>query len=420
MKYRYTGYDNTARKVSGEIEANTESEARGRLRQQAVRATHLVALEGGKGKAGAAGGKPGDINFNFDLSFLSSPVPDLMEFTAFIRQLATMQGAGISIVQSLKVLSEQVENKGFGEVLAKVQKQIEEGGTLTDSLRKHPKVFDRIFINLIAAGEVSGSLDKVLQRLAIYYEKSASLRRKVKGAMTYPTLIVVMVVAILTIMLTFVVPTFAGMFAAGGKALPAPTQFLIDVSNFLRSNWPFLVAGLGGGAYGIYYAATNEDARKVIDPYLMKMPLFGDLLQKIGIARFARTFGTMIQSGVPILEALEITSRIAGNYAIESAIQQTRQSITQGNSIAAPLMATNVFPKMAVSMISIGEQTGALDQMLTKIAEFYEDEVDAKVSALTSILEPLMIVIVGIVVAGVLIPMYLPIFQMSDVMSGGG
>lgn len=415
MKFRYTGYDNTARKVSGEMEAGSESEARGRLRAQAVRPITLVPMGDGAKKSG--GGGLGDIQIDFTM-FMGSPVPDLMEFTAFIRQLATMQGAGISIVQALKVLSDQVENRRFGEVLAKIQKNIEEGASLTEALRKHPKVFDRIFINLISAGEVSGSLDKVLQRLAIYYEKSASLRRKVKGAMTYPIMIVVLVVVVLAVLLTFVVPTFAGMFAQGGKPLPAPTKLLMDLSAFIRGNWYFIFGAIGAAAYGIYFAFTNEESRKVIDPYLMRAPLFGDLIKKIGIARFSRTFGTMIQSGVPILEALEITGRIAGNYAIEAAIQATRQSITQGNSIAAPLMQTNVFPKMAVSMISIGEQTGALDQMLTKIAEFYEDEVDAKVSALTSILEPMMIVIVGLVVAGVLVPMYLPIFQMGDVMSG--
>ena len=412
MKFRHTSYDNTAQKVSGEIDAPSETEVRTRLRAQNLRPIMIVATESSAKNSFSSEGSL--------FSLFNSPVPDLMEFTAFIRQLATMQAAGISIVQSLKVLSDQVDNRGFGEVLQKVQKQIEEGSTLTEALRRHPKVFDRIFINLISAGEVSGSLDKVLQRLAIYYEKSASLRRKVKGAMTYPVLIVVMVIGILTIMLTFVVPTFADLFKSGGKALPASTQALMDISHYIRTQWYVIVSVLGGVGYGIFYMFTNEGARRSLDPFLMKVPLFGDLIQKIGIARFSRTFGTMIQSGVPILEALEITGRIAGNYAIEDAIQKTRQSITQGNTIAAPLMATNVFPKMAVSMISIGEQTGALDQMLNKIAEFYEDEVDAKVSALTSILEPLMIVVVGIVVAGVLIPMYLPIFQLSDALSGGG
>ncbi|MBS1984903.1 MAG: type II secretion system F family protein [Bdellovibrionales bacterium] len=411
MKFRYTGYDSTARKVSGDIDAGTEFEVRSRLRSQNIRPISIASSEA-----------PKTVNETATslLALLSSPVPDLMEFTAFIRQLATMQSAGISIVQALKVLSDQVDNRGFGEILAKVQKQIEEGSSLTESLRKYPKIFDRIFINLIAAGEVSGSLDKVLQRLAIYYEKSASLRRKVKGAMTYPIIIVFIVIAVLTVLLTFVVPTFAQMFQNGGKPLPAPTLFLMNISSFVRTKWYVLLGGAAGTGFGVYWCFTNEGARRVIDPYLMKLPIFGDLIQKIGIARFSRTFGTMIQSGVPILDALEITSRIAGNYAIESAIQATRLSITQGNSIAAPLLATNVFPKMAVSMISIGEQTGALDQMLTKIAEFYEDEVDTKVMAMTSILEPLMIVIVGIVVASVLVPMYLPIFQMADVMSGPG
>jgi len=409
MKIKYTGVARAGNQVEGEMDVANVQDARAKLRAQNIRPLKLVIKKAAAAPGAGGGGLSGMFN---------SPTPDLMEFTAFIRQLATMQGAGIPIVQSLGVLAEQVENRGFGNVLGQVKTQIEQGATLTDSLRKYPKVFDRVFLNLVAAGEISGALDKVLNRLAIYYEKSAALKRKVISALTYPTLIVVLVIGVLFVLMTFVVPTFANMFSQNGKALPGPTQVILDISDFVRAWWFLFVGGMAGGAYGIYYCFTNEEMRKVLDPILMEVPLFGDLFKKISIARFSRTLSTMIQSGVPILDALEITSTVAGNYAVETAIKKTRQSITEGNSISGPLTKAKVFPKMAVSMISIGEQTGALDAMLVKVAEFYEDEVDAKVSALTSILEPMMIVVVGLVVAAVLVPMYLPIFSMGDAMGG--
>ena len=414
MKFRYQGYNAAAKKVEGEVEANSDAEARNMLRAQRIRPIKLVSKGGAPGKAGA----PTDGSGGGLMAVFKSATPSLLQFTAFIRQLATMQAAGIPIVQALSVMAEQVENPEFGKVLSAVQKQIEEGTNLTDALKKYPKVFDRVFLNLVAAGEVSGALDKVLNRLAIFYEKAAQLRRKIVSAMTYPILIVVLVTVVVTILLTFVVPTFAAMFSASGKALPGPTQLVLDISNFVRGNWYFLAMGIGSAMFGVYTLFTNEDSRRTIDPYLMKIPIFGDLIMKISIARFARTLGTMIQSGVPIIDALEITANVAGNYAVETAIKKTRQSITEGNSISGPLAQAKVFPKMAISMIAIGEQTGSLEAMLTKVAEFYEDEVDATVTSLTSILEPMMIVIVGIVVASVLIPMYLPIFKMGDAMGG--
>lgn len=410
MKFRYSGYDRAAQKVSGELDATSEVDARMRLRNQNIRPLRLMA-EGEKSIA----------NFSFGalLSFGNSGKPDLFEFTAFIRQFATMQSAGIPIVQTIGVLADQVENRQFGKVLLQVKQHIEEGHNFADALKRHPKVFDRIFINLVAAGELSGSLEQILGRLAQYYEKSAALRRKVKSAMTYPAVIISLVVVVIAILMIFVVPIFSQMFASNGKELPVPTQIVVNISNFLRSHIILLLLGVGGAVGGIIFFFQDEKSRRQIDPWLMQLPIFGDLFKKIGIARFARTLGTMIQSGVPILEALDITARVAGNYAIEAAITSTRNSISSGNSIAAPLEAARVFPKMAISMIAIGEQTGALDQMLTKIAEFYEDEVDNKVGSLTSLLEPLMIVIVGLVVAGVLIPMYLPIFKLGDTLSGG-
>jgi type IV pilus assembly protein PilC len=415
MKYKYQGYDGAAKRVDGELEAKSETEARTMLRARKIRPIRLVGAKGAN--TAKVSGAPGGLAAS--LFGGGSGKPSLLEFTAFIRQFATMQSAGIPIVQGLNVLGEQVENRAFGKVLTQVARAIEEGTGLTDALRRHPLVFDKIFLNLVAAGEVSGALDKVLSRLAIFYEKSAALRRKIVSAATYPTLIIVLVVGVVMVLLTFVVPTFAKMFTEGGKPLPAATLVVLNASNFVRSNIIVIMGILGGGVWGVFTAFKTPEVRQVIDPYLLNIPIFGDLLRKIAIARFARTMGTMIQSGVPILDALEITSNVAGNYAVESAVRQTKQSISEGNSISTPLAKAGVFPKMAISMISIGEQTGALEAMLTKIAEFYEDEVDAKVGALSSILEPLMIVIVGCVVAGVLIPMYLPIFSMADAMGGG-
>ncbi len=397
-KYKYIGFDVRAQRIQGIIDAENLADAQTILRTKQIRALRIV---------------PKREAMSFD--FLSgSGKPDLVQFMAFIRQLSAMQGAGIPIVQALGVLADQVENKAFGKVLADVQKRIEQGTNLTDALKKHPKIFDAIFINLVSAGEMSGSLDKVLGRLAIYYEKAAALRRKIVSAMTYPALIVVLVIGLVIVLMMFVVPTFSQMFTSSGNALPGPTQMVLDISNGFRKYWYLIFGGLFGTAYGVFFLFTNPDTRKKIDPYLLELPIFGDLIRKAAIARFSRTLGTMIQAGVPILDGLEITAKIAGNYAIEQTIQKIRASITQGNSIAAPLLKTKVFPKMAVSMIAIGEQVGSLDQMLTKVAEFYEDEVDNKVGAITSLLEPLMIVVVGIVVASILIPMYLPIFKMAD------
>ena len=413
MKYKYHAVDRAAKKFWGTMDAENESQLREVLRQKNLRPLRIVA-EGGRAAASSKN------QASFSDMFGSKPgstAPDLLIFTAFIRQLATMQGAGIPMVQSVQVLAEQSEDKNFGKVLEQVSQAILTGVSLTDALRRYPKVFDKIFINLISAGEVSGSLDKVLNRLAIYYEKAAALRRKIVSASTYPALILVFVTLVVIGLMMFVVPTISDMFKSNGKPLPAATQVIIDISNWMKAQWYVVVGAIAGAVAGGITIWNNEEARRSLDPYLLHVPIFGDLIRKIGVARFSRTFGTMLQSGVPIVEALDITARLAGNYAIEDAIVRTRKSITEGNTIAAPLSKSNVFPKMATSMIAIGEQTGALDQMLTKIAEFYEDEVDAKVSAMTSILEPLMIFIVGGVVAGILIPMYLPIFSMADLQS---
>lgn len=423
MKFKYTGYNSTAQKVSGVVEAENANAATAALREQRIRPTQLVMEGSGGAKTKSAVKSGGGTKSEFSLGQLFglgvASKPDLVSFTAFIRQLATLQGSGIPIVQALVMLAEQTENRGFAKTLMDVQQQIQEGTSLAQALRKHERVFDRLFINLIAAGEVSGSLDKVLLRLATYYEKAAALKRKVISACTYPTVILVLVVVVLLILLGFVVPTFANMFQSNGQELPAATKFVLDLSNGVRKYWyviALVIISIVGSVIAIF---KNPEFKRQLDPYFLKLPLFGDLFKKIAVARFSRTLSTMIQSGVPIIDALDITSRVSGNSVIEEAITKIRQSISEGNSIADPLARTGVFPKMVVGMIAIGEQTGSIEHMLSKIAEFYEDEVDNKVAAMTSILEPLMIVVVGIVVAGVLIPMYLPIFKMGDVIGGG-
>lgn len=425
MKIKYEGYNNAAKKVSGELEAGDAVEARGILRAKGIRASKLVLLKGGaaprKANSATSGEKPqvnwADLSTVFDA--MSSPVPSLTEFAAFIRQMSVMQAAGIPTVQALNVLSDTVETRGFGRALANIRSKVEGGQSFTEALKNHPAIFDRIFINLVAAGEISGSLDKILERLAHYYEKTSKLRRKVVSAMTYPAFMLVLMVVIVSVMLMFVVPTFAEMFTSNGQELPGPTKMVLKLSDVIREFWWAYLGGIGLFVGGVTFLFKNEAARAVIDPILVRFPIVGPLIAKVAIARFSRTFGTLIQSGVPILEALDITARVAGNVAVERTLLNIKAEVSQGNSISAPLMKSNLFPKMATSMIAIGEQTGAIDTMLQKIADFYEDEVDAVVGSITSIIEPLMIVLVGVVVAGILIPMYLPIFKMGEVMSGG-
>lgn len=424
MKMKYQGYDLSSNKVTGVLDVASADEAKMQLRDQGIRPTKLVVIQGGMSASGQEKGvddlKPA-IDWN-DLSTVTeqfaTSVPPLVEFAAFIRQMAVMQSAGISMVQALGVLSETTETKGFGRALANTKKRVEEGQSFTESLKKYPAIFDRIFINLVAAGEISGSLDKILSRLADYYEKTTKLRRKVVGAMSYPVFMLFLMVGIVSIMLIFVVPTFAEMFSSQGADLPEATQMIMNVSNSLTNHWYLYFGGLAGFIGGVIFCVRNTKARSVLDPLLVKVPIIGPLVAKVSIARFSRTFGTLIQSGVPILEALDITARVAGNIAVESTLLSIKQEVAQGNTISTPLERSKLFPKMATSMIAIGEQTGAMDTMLEKIADFYEDEVDAVITSLTSVIEPLMIVLVGIVVAAILIPMYLPIFKMSEVMSG--
>ena len=316
-------------------------------------------------------------------------------------------------MQCLDILSSQQENKGFKAVLTQVKGDVESGSTFADALKKHPKVFDNLYVNLVAAGEVGGILDTILNRLAAYIEKAMKLKSQVKGAMVYPISIISIAAVVIVGLLVFVIPIFASMFADFGQALPMPTQIVIAMSNFLQ-RWWWLI---GGSAYGAFFGFkkyyATEGGKKVVDELVLKLPVFGDLLRKVAVAKFTRTLGTMITSGVPIMDGLEIVAKTAGNKTIETAIMKTRESISAGKTISEPLAQSGVFPSMVCQMISVGEATGALDNMLNKIADFYDDEVDSAVDAMTALMEPALMAFLGVAVGGLVIAMYLPIFKLA-------
>jgi type IV pilus assembly protein PilC len=332
----------------------------------------------------------------------------------FTRQFSTMINSGLPLVQALTILAEQTDNKSLAEVTKKVVFDVESGNTVADALSKHPRAFTNLYVNMVAAGEAGGILDTILMRLATFLEKNDALVRKVKGAMIYPTVIMSVAAIAVVTLLIFVIPVFAGMFASGGMALPLPTRIVIGASGFLKAYWWVIGAIIIGGGYmGKKYYATNN-GKLVIDRLMLRVPVLGDVLRKSAVSRFTRTLGTLISSGVSILEGLEITAKTAGNRVIQDAIMQSRSSIAGGDTIAQPLQKSKVFPPMVISMIAVGEQTGGLDEMLSKIADFYDEEVDAAVSNLLSLLEPIMIVFLGVVVGGMVVAMYLPIFDMVN------
>jgi type IV pilus assembly protein PilC len=332
----------------------------------------------------------------------------------FTRQFSTMINSGLPLVQALTILAEQTDNKALAEVTKKVVFDVESGNTVADALSKHPRAFTNLYVNMVAAGEAGGILDTILMRLATFLEKNDALVRKVKGAMIYPTVIMSVAGIAVVVLLIFVIPVFAGMFASGGMALPLPTRIVIGASGFLKAYWWIIGAIIIGAGYmGKKYYATN-DGKLVIDRFMLRVPVLGDVLRKSAVSRFTRTLGTLISSGVSILEGLEITAKTAGNRVIQDAIMQSRSSIAGGDTIAQPLQKSKVFPPMVISMIAVGEQTGGLDEMLSKIADFYDEEVDAAVSNLLSLLEPIMIVFLGVVVGGMVVAMYLPIFDMVN------
>jgi type IV pilus assembly protein PilC len=391
-----------ARARSGEVrkgvmEADNEDAVNNRLRQQQLNPVKVK-------KKGAL--------FSFSLGS-GVGTKDLVTFT---RLFATMIDAGLPLIQCLDILSNQQTNKNFGAVLKDIKSSVEQGATFSESLKRHPKVFDDLFVNLVHAGEVGGILDSIMARLSVYLEKRQKLVRQVRGAMVYPSVVVVIAIGVMAVLLTFVIPAFENMFAelGGGKDnLPALTRALIGISNGFVSYLPFTIVFGIAAVISIGYVYRQPNGKRFFHPLFLRLPIMGNVLKKIAVARFTRTLGTLLQSGVPILDALEICARTSGNVIIETGIMKVRQSISEGKNMAEPLAETGVFPDMVVQMIAVGEQTGALDQMLNKIADFYEEETDVAVAALTSSLEPIMMVGVGGMVGIVLVAMYLPIFSLA-------
>ena len=336
------------------------------------------------------------------------------DIVIFTRQFATMINSGLPLVQSLDILAEQTENSALAKVLREVLYDVESGHTLAAAIGKHPKVFSELFVNMVVAGEAGGILDTILLRLATFLEKNDALIRKIKGAMVYPSVIFSVAGMAIVILLIFVIPTFQTMFESAGIPLPLPTRIVIGMSAFLQAFWWAVLGGIIAGAFAIRAIYATPGGNLAIDRILLTLPILGDLQRKAAVARFTRTLGTLVSSGVSILEGLEITAKTAGNRVIHDAVMSSRTSIAGGETIAGPLKESGVFPPMVVQMINVGEQTGGLDNMLTKIADFYDDEVDAAVEVLLAAMEPIMIVVLGVVVGGMIVAMYLPIFDMIN------
>ncbi len=401
--FRWQGISPRGETLAGEMEAPTRDAVLVRLRSQRIQPIPAKIKEKGKGL---------DTNLTIPGFGESIKQRDVVIFT---RQLATMIDAGLPIVQCLDILAAQSPNKKLCGIIRQLKEEVEAGSTFTDALKKHPKLFDDLFVNMVAAGEVGGILDSILHRLSGYMEKAMKLKSKIKGAMIYPATIITVAVVVTTILLVFVIPVFAELFSGFGAALPAPTQFVINLSNFTIAYFPFIigVAVAAGVASRQFY--RTERGRLAFDQMFLQLPVFGDLIRKAAVARFTRTLSTLVSSGVPILDALAITARTAGNKVVERAVLATRVSISEGRTIAEPLAESKVFPAMVCQMISVGETTGALDAMLQKIADFYEEEVDNAVANLTALMEPLVIVFLGTVIGGLVISMYLPIFKLGSV-----
>jgi len=380
----------------GEMEAADDAAVKARLSQMGLEPTRVKK-------------KPREIHIKIP-GFGGVTTKDLLVFT---RQFSVMIDAGLPLVQALEIIATQADNREFRRVLMDVKIRVESGSTFADGLAQHPKVFDELFVQLVRAGEIGGILDTILQRLGAYIEKNEKLKRRVKGAMVYPSIVLMVAVGVTLVLLMFVTPTFEKMFKDFGGAMPAPTQILIDISHGMTSYW-YLIFGIPVALIIAWRAwVGTERGRRQWDAFVLKVPVFGPLIRKIAVARFSRTLGTMLSSGVPILDAMEIVAKSAGNKVIERAILVVRTRVAEGKNIAGPLADTKVFPPMVVQMIGVGEATGAMDQMLEKIADFYDDEVDVAVGALTSMIEPIMMVFLGGVVGGFLVAMYLPIFSIA-------
>ncbi|MBA4396394.1 MAG: pilus assembly protein PilC [Syntrophus sp. (in: bacteria)] len=386
----------------GEMEAANDAALRGILRRQGFKSIQIKK-------------KPKDLSEY--LPFLKPGVKE-KDVVIFARIFATMINAGLPLIQCLELLAQQEQNKTFAKIIKSIKEDIEGGATLFDSLKKYPKVFDDLFVNLVAAGESGGILDVILQRLSSYMEKAMKLKSKVKGAMTYPASVLVISVGVVALLLIKVIPVFQKMFEGMGGELPAPTLFLVNLSAWAQKYFVVAIVIVVAAVVAFKRFYKTEKGTLIIDQLILKSPVFGPLLKKVAVAKFTRTMATMMSSGVPILDGLAIVSKTSGNKIIENALMKVRKSISEGKTIAEPLQEAGIFPPMVVQMIAVGEATGALDTMLAKIADFYDDEVDAAVDAMTALLEPFMMVFLGGVVGGMIIAMYLPIFKMASVVGG--
>ena len=402
MNYKYIAKDKEGQTLSGSLESNSEIEAVDVLHKREL---IVISIEQSKEKASKANTKGKGQKVKLD---------DLVIFT---RQLATMIDSGIPLVHALRILSEQVENPALRDIVVTVRQDIEAGMSFCDALAKHPKVFSELFINMTRAGESSGMLDDILDRLATYLEKSAALSRKIGSSLVYPAVVVTMAFIITAVLLLKVVPTFKGIFDVLGGQLPLPTQILIFISDLFRSYFLFLVLFLGAVIFLFKKYISTEKGHYNFDKATLKAPILGELFRKLAVAKFSRTFSTLVKSGVSVLSALDIVSKTSGNKVVEEAVMSCSKAVRDGESIAQPLLKSGVFPPMVCRMVSVGEQTGQLEKMLTKIADFYDEQVDAATSGLTSMIEPLVIAFLGIVVGGIVIALFLPIFQISKLIA---
>jgi type IV pilus assembly protein PilC len=395
--FKYVAKDNQGKDITGTIEAENRALVIETLRKSELT---IISIEEQKGRLKEAA---------------SRKRIKLDDLVVFSRQLATMVDSGIPLVQALDVLSEQIEKQTLRQIVVKVRSDIETGSSLSEALSKHPAVFSNLYVNMVRAGETSGMLDEILDRLALYLEKVNTLQRKVRASLVYPIVVTVMAILITAVLLLKVIPTFKGIFDLLGGTLPLPTQILIGISDFTRQYFPVAVAMLALAGYALRRFIRTEKGRRRFDACILRLPVFGPLLRKVAVAKFTRTLSTLVKSGVPILTSLDIVGKTSGNKVIEEAVVKVRSSIRDGESIAEPLANSGVFPPMVVRMVAVGEKTGELEKMLSKIADFYDEQVDAAVSGLTSMIEPLIIAFLGIVIGAIVIAMFMPIFKLTEV-----
>jgi type IV pilus assembly protein PilC len=400
--YIWEGKNRKNEAQKGEFEAASEEAVRAHLIRLRIAPTRIKK-------------KPKDLLANVSWA---QPKVTQADVILFCRQFSTMIDAGLPIIQCLDILHQQQENKTFKKILKDIKDSVEGGQTFAEALKKYPAQFDDLFVNMVAAGEAGGILDTILQRLSTYLEKAARLKKRIKGAMTYPAITLVVAVIVVAVIMVFVIPVFEEMFTDFGSALPAPTQIVVDLSRFVRDQILYMIGAVAIFAFAARRVLKTEKGRSLFDRYILNLPVFGLLLRRVAVAKFTRTMGTMLASGVAILDALDITAKTAGNKTVEAAIYKVRQGIAEGRTMSEPLAETGVFPAMVCQMISVGESTGALDTMLVKIADFYDEEVDQAVENLTSAIEPVMMVFMGVVIGGLVVSMYLPIFKMAGAVAG--